>query len=130
MQIVAGAAERDPVRIELHAGGAEDALAPVEEAELRLCSGIPVQGRIIPAGVLAAAFHLEALEREVALVEAVTGGELEGAERLIRHAGDVVGARLVEAAVEAGICQVADRERVGPEQVVGLPEQHVEEAAA
>ena len=42
----------------------------------------------------------------------------------------VVGPRGVEAALEAGIGGAADRERIRAEQLVGLPEQDVDEAAA
>src|SRR5262249_14321805 len=117
-------------RIELHPGGTENALAPIEEAELRLRIIVAVQQRIIPAVILSAPLELEAAEGHVLLVEAVPRGQGEVAERLVRDARCVVGPGRVEAAVETGIRQVTDRERVRAEQVVGLPEQNVEEAAA
>ncbi len=71
-----------------------------------------------------------ALQREVGFAHAEARGEGEGRVRLVGHACDVVGARGVEAAVEPGIGGARDRERVLAVELVRLPKQHVDVAAA
>src|SRR5258708_87202 len=122
-EIVAGTAIYHPILADLEGFGREDAFAPGEESELGLRGIVAEHDRAGPAVERRARLDLETLQAEIGLVEAEPGGEGVDSVGLIGQTRDIVGGRLVEAASEAGVGEIADRERGHSEQLVGLAEQ-------
>ena len=96
-----------------------------EEADVGLSGIVPIHHAGRPAAKIGRCFELGATKREIVLVDTEPRCECEHGVRLIGGPRDVVGGRLVQAAVQPGIGQSAQRERIGPIELIRLTEQSV-----
>ncbi len=126
--IIARGGEHAPVLRELERDLAGDALAALEESDFGLLVVIAVQRHQLPAIESRAAFHLDPADTKRVFVDQEARDDGVDAVGLVGDARHVVRVRLGEPAGDAGVDRVRHCERVLAEQLIGLPEQDVDEA--